>query len=167
VTGTRESQVLKCYPHDLRNDNRDEPRLMLWCSNKGKDRDPEQRSVPITPKLAAMLAARGKGAHAGAHARPLFDRIWNMSARFRVVLERLELDLSLTPYTLRHSSIIRQIRRNTPLRMIAFSHDTSVIEIERTYGRYLSNASDDLTRRGLLADDEPVRSNVVKLPVIA
>ena len=87
-----------------------------------------------------------------------------MSARFRVVLERLELDLSLTPYTLRHSSIIRQIRSNTPLRMIAFSHDTSVIEIERTYGRYLSNASDDLTRRGLLVD-EPVSGNVVKLPV--
>src|SRR5207244_7248219 len=97
--------------------------------NKGKDRDPEQRSVPITPKLAAMLAARGKGAHAGSHARPLFDRIWNMSARFRVVLERLELDLSLTPYTLRHTSIIPQIRRNTPLRMISFTQDTCVSTI--------------------------------------
>jgi integrase len=164
VTGTRESQALKCYPHDLRDDKREEPRLMIWCSNKGKDRDPEQRSVPITPKLAAMLrqreAARGRKS---THARPLFDRIWNMSARFRVVLERLGLDLSLTPYTLRHSSIIRQIRSNVPLRMIAYVHDTSVQEIERTYGRYLSNASDDLTRKGLLVD-EPVRDNVVKLP---
>jgi integrase len=161
VTGTRESQVLKCYPHDLRDDDRDEPRLMIWCSNKGKDRDPEQRSVPITPKLAVMLRKR---AEARGAKRPLFDRIWNMSARFRVVLERLELDLTLTPYTLRHSSIIRQIRSNVPLRMIAYVHDTSVQEIERTYARYLSNASDDLTRRGLLAD-EPVRDNVVKLPV--
>ncbi len=61
------------------------------------------------------------------------------SLRFRVVLKRLGLDLSLTPYTLRHSSIIRQIRSNVPLRIIAFVHDTSVVEIERTYGRYLSN----------------------------
>lgn len=160
VTGTRESQVLKCYPHDLRDDNHEEPRLMIWCSNKGKDRDPEQRSVPITPKLATMLRQR---ATARGAKHPLFDRIWNMSARLRVVLERLELDPLLTPYTLRHSSIIRQIRSNVPLRMIAYVHDTSVQEIERTYARYLSNASDDLTRKGLLVD-EPVRGNVVRLP---
>lgn len=51
-----------------------------------------------------------------------------------------------------------------PLRLIAFSHDTSTSEIERTYGRYLSNASDDLTRKALLADDAEVPAdNVVKL----
>jgi integrase len=163
VTGTRESQVLKCYPHDLRDDNPEDLHLMLWCSNKGKDRDPEQRPVSITPKLATMLRERETAR--GSKARPLFDRIWNMSARFRVVLERLELDPSLTPYTLRHSSIIRQIRSNVPLRLVAYRHDTSTAEIERTYARYLGNASRDLTRKGLLVDvSEPVRDNVVKLP---
>jgi len=102
---------------------------MLWCSNKGKDRDPEQPSVPITPKLTEMLRQRAK---ARGMKRSLFNRIWNMSNRFRVLLERLDLDLSLTPYTLRHSSIIRMIRANTPPRMIAYVHDTSVQEIERT-----------------------------------
>ncbi|MBR0870035.1 site-specific integrase [Bradyrhizobium tropiciagri] len=162
VTGTRESQALKIYPHDLRDDNENEPRLMVWCSNKGAvDRDPEQRSVPITPKLAAMLRKR---ADARGAKRPLFDRIWNMSARFRVVLKRLELDLTLTPYTMRHSSIIRQILANVPVRVIAFNHDTSVQEIERTYGRYLGDASNDLTRKGLLADTEPQKlDNVVRL----
>jgi hypothetical protein len=92
----------------------------------------------------------------------LFDRINRMSARFRVVLKRLDLDLSLTPYVLRHSSIIRQIRANVPLRIIAFNHDTSTVEIERTYARYLNNASDD-ARRGLLADDAPPVDNVVRL----
>jgi integrase len=160
-TGTRESQALKLRSDDLRDDNADEPRVMMWCSSKGRDRDPEQRSLPISPKLARMLRAR---ANARGPNRPLFDRIWNLSLRFRVVLERLDLDLSLTPYVLRHSSIIRQIRANVPLRLIAFSHDTSVIEIERTYGRYLSNASDDLTRKALLADDMVVMTdNVVKL----
>jgi integrase len=159
--GVRESQALKLRHDDLRDDTTAAPRLMMWCSAKGRDRDPEQRSLPISPKLAKMLRAR---AIARGPSRPLFDRIWNMSLRFRVVLERLGLDLSLSPYTLRHSSIIRQIRNNVPLRVIAFTHDTSVIEIERTYGRYLGNASDDLTRRALLDDAVPVPvDNVVTL----
>lgn len=159
VTGTRESQALKLWPHDIRDDDPEKPRLMLWCSNKGKDRDPEQRQAAITPALAAMLRKRAETRGAK---QPLFDRIWNMAARFRVVLERLDLDLTLTPYTLRHSSIIRQIRANTPLRMIAFTHDTSVAEIERTYARYLDDVSDDLTRRGMLT--EPAKpDNVIQL----
>jgi integrase len=160
-TGTRESQALKLRPGDLRDDDTATPRLMIWCSAKGRDRDPEQRSVPISAKLAATLRAR---AIARGPTHPLFDRMWGMSARFRVVLERLGLDVSLSPYTLRHSSIIRQIRGGVPLRLIAFSHDTSTIEIERTYGRYLSNASDDLTRKALLADDVvPTGDNVIAL----
>jgi integrase len=161
ATGTRESQALKLRPGDLRDDDPAAPRLMIWCSAKGRDRDPEQRSVPISAKLAATLRAR---AIARGPTRPLFDKVWGTSKRFRVVLERLGLDVSLSPYVLRHSSIIRQIRGGVPLRLIAFSHDTSTIEIEKTYGRYLSNASDDLTRKALLADDVvPAGDNVVAL----
>ncbi|MGY4369204.1 uncharacterized protein (DUF1684 family) [Bradyrhizobium sp. LB1.3] len=78
------------------------------------------------------------------------------------MLERLDLDLTLTPYLLRHSSIIRQIRRGTHLRIIAFSHDTSTHEIERTYGRYLNVAADD-ARKGLLDDAAPVVDNVIRM----
>lgn len=60
VTGTRESQALKLWPHDIRDEDAEKPRLMLWCSNKGKDRDPEQRQVAITPALAAMLRKRAE-----------------------------------------------------------------------------------------------------------
>lgn len=81
---------------------------MIWCSAKGRDRDPEQRSVPISAKLAATLRAR---AIARGPTRQLFTRMWGMSARFRVVLERLGLDPTLTPYTLRHSSIISKSAR--------------------------------------------------------
>lgn len=160
VTGTRESQALKLWPHDLCDDTMEQPRLMLWCSNKGwADRDPEQRAVPITPALAQMLRQR---IIARGPKRPLFDRLWGMSARFRVVLERLGLDLSLTPYTLRHSSIIRQIRANVPTRIVAFNHDTGVGELERTYARFLNNATDDLTRKALLTEAEPT-DNVVPI----
>ncbi|MET3988733.1 hypothetical protein ABID65_000359 [Bradyrhizobium sp. S3.9.2] len=159
-TGVRESQALKLWPDDILDDDTDAPRLMMWCSNKGtSDRDPEQRALSITPKLAQMLRAR---ALARGSRRPLFDRIWNVSARFRVVLQRLGLDLTLTPYVLRHSSIIRQIRKGTHLRMVAFAHDTSTSEIERTYARYLNVAADD-TRSGLLDDAAPVVDNVIRL----
>jgi hypothetical protein len=158
-TGTRESQALKLWPRDLQETAKG-PRLMIWCSNKGRNRSPEQRAVAITPRLATILrkriAARGKD-------RPLFDKVCNLSAKFRIVLGRLGLDLTLTPYLYRHSSIVRQIRSNTPMRLIAFSHDSSVGELERTYSRYLDDASDDL-RHGLLTETEhEVVDNVVKL----
>ncbi|MGY4369203.1 integrase [Bradyrhizobium sp. LB1.3] len=58
-TGVRESQALKLMPGDILDDDSEAPRLMMWCSNKGAaDRDPEQRAIPITPKLAEMLRAR-------------------------------------------------------------------------------------------------------------
>jgi hypothetical protein len=159
-TGARESQILKLWPADILDDDPDAPHLMIWCSDKGKDRDPEQRKVEITPKLAAMLRAR---AIARGRNRPLFDRIWNVSKRFDVVLKRLGLgDQELSPYLLRHSSIIRQIRSGRPLRFIAFDHDTSTSEIERTYARYLDTAKDS-ARKGLLDDAAPALDNVVKL----
>ena len=160
-TGTRESQTLKLWPHDLCDDDAAAPCLMMLCSNKGQGREPEQRPVPIPPSLAQVLRRR---AIARGSKRPLFDRLWNVSARFRVVLEQLGLDPTLTPYMLRHSSIIRQIRSNRPLRMIAYTHDTSAAEIERTYARYLHSVSEDM-RAGLLADIEsPASDNVISLP---
>jgi integrase len=158
-TGVRESQALRLHADDVLDADTDAPRVMIWCSAKGRDRDPEQRALPITPKLAQSLHARvmTRGAK-----RPLLERVPKLSARFRSVLQRLGLDTTLTPYVMRHSSIIRQIRANTPLRMIAFLHDTSVVEIERTYARYLNAAADD-ARRGLLADAVPTVDNVVRL----
>jgi integrase len=163
TVGCRESQVYRIWPHDLQENDKG-ARLLVWTSNKGggrKLRVGEQRAFPISPRLAAILrrriAARGPN-------RPLFDKIWDVSKKFRAVLARLGMDMTLTPYTMRHSSIIRQIRAGTPLRIIAFGHDTSQRMIEATYARYLNDASDDL-RKGLL--DEPqlenVASNVVPL----
>lgn len=86
-----------------------------------------------------------------------------MALRFRTATKKLGLDPSLTPYCLRHSAAVRQIRANTPLRLIAYALDTSVTELERTYARYLGAAADDL-RAGLLADRTTLPTdNVVPL----
>ena len=85
-----------------------------------------------------------------------------MSARFRVVLKRLGLDMTMSPYVMRHQQHHPANPRQRAAELIAFNHDTSVIEIERTYTRYLNDASDDL-RVGLLADEAAPADNVVQL----
>jgi hypothetical protein len=42
-------------------------------------------------------------------------------------------------------------------------HDTSVVEIERHYSKFITEHSDQLSRRALLQLDAPVGDNVVAL----
>jgi hypothetical protein len=55
-----------------------------------------------------------------------------------------------TMYALRHSSIIRALLANVPIRVVAATHDTSTIMIERTYSAHVSDFADAVARRGLL-----------------
>ena len=80
---------------------------------------------------------------------------------------RLGLDPDeVTLYALRHSSIVRQLLANVPIRIIATLHDTSVKMIERTYSRHIASHSDDIARRALLETNAqpPAAANVVPLP---
>jgi len=69
----------------------------------------------------------------------------------------------VTLYSLRHSSIVRQILANTPLRVIAATHDTSTGQIEKTYSAYIGDVSDAVTRRALLDTAQPAAGSVVAL----
>jgi hypothetical protein len=53
-------------------------------------------------------------------------------------------------YALRHSSIVRQLLRGIPARVVAVNHDTSVTMLQRTYSRHIGDHSDQLTRGALL-----------------
>lgn len=55
----------------------------------------------------------------------------------------------ITLYALRHSSIVRQILRGVPLRVVAALHDTSVAMIERNYSRYIAGQTDAIARAAL------------------
>lgn len=48
------------------------------------------------------------------------------------------------PYALRHSSIVRYLMENVPIRIVAALHDTSVVMIERHYSRWISDKMDEL-----------------------
>ncbi|MCA1512680.1 site-specific integrase [Bradyrhizobium sp. NBAIM01] len=150
-TGARESQIFKLTPHDLLDDHPIAPRLMMPTSRKGKNRKIEHRPLPISQRLAMALRqhATGRAAHA-----PLFDKIWNLATLFRPVVQRLELEPEVTPYALRHSSIVRQLLKGVPTRVVAAHHDTSVVMIEKNYSRHIiGDPSDAVTRATLLDFD--------------
>jgi hypothetical protein len=77
---------------------------------------------------------------------------------------RAELDPAVvTFYALRHSSIVRQLLANTPIRVVATLHDTSVVMVERSYSKHIADHADALSRRALLNTARPVRGKVVSL----
>jgi integrase len=147
-TGARESQVFRLTPHDLQDRNPVAPRLMTPTSKKGKNRKVEYRPLPISPRLTKALRKQAAGR---AEHDPLFDKMWNLAALFRPVVERLGLGPEVTPYALRHSSIVRQLLKGVPTRIVAAHHDTSVAMIEKNYSRYIiGDPSEALTRATLL-----------------
>ena len=57
----------------------------------------------------------------------------------------------MTIYALRHTSIVRQLLANVPIRVVAVNHDTSVVMIEQTYSKHIAAHSDEITR-GVMLD---------------
>jgi hypothetical protein len=161
-TGARESQVFRLVADDLQDDNPSAPRLMMPSSRKGgRNRKIEYRPLPISPRLAKLLRqqANGRGTR-----DPLFGKIWNLATPFRTVAKRLGLHDDVTPYALRHSSIVRQLLKHVPARVVAAHHDTSVAMIEKHYSRHILNPTDALTRATLLDFEAAVPAdNVVQL----
>jgi integrase len=176
VTGARPSQAVRLRVEDL-HDHQVRPKLMMPKSGKGGGRNRAQKkaerySVPITLQLAARLkeAARGRAddapllpqsdgspwpKHPGQHCHRQIDKI----------VTAIGLDPAVvTMYALRHSSIVRMLLLNVPIRLVASLHNTSVAMIERTYSRYITEHSDDISRAALLHHEPaPVAGNVVSI----
>jgi len=124
------------------------------ASRKGRGRKPAKRPVPITTDLAAKLRSN-RPAEA-----PLLlradGRAWQSSddgdheRLFRLAAARAGLQ-GVTAYVLRHSSVIRSLLANVPVRIVAAMHDTSVAMIERTYSAHISDYADTVARGALLA----------------
>jgi hypothetical protein len=147
-TGSRESQVARAEVQDLQNDPV-APRLMMPSSRKGRNRRIERKPLPISPRLAAVLRqeAVGRAPH-----EPLLRLVSaKLCKSFKAIVDRLGLDATVTPYALRHSSIVRQLLNGVPVRIVAGHHDTSVAMIEKHYSRFIiGDPSEALTRATLL-----------------
>ncbi|QIG46811.1 tyrosine-type recombinase/integrase [Nordella sp. HKS 07] len=57
---------------------------------------------------------------------------------------------SAIPYALRHSSIVRGIRANLPIRLVAALHDTSVPMIERHYSKWIVDGLEELAAKAIV-----------------
>ena len=54
------------------------------------------------------------------------------------------------PYALRHSSIVRGLKANLPIRLVAALHDTSVQMIERHYAKWIADGLEELAAQALV-----------------
>ncbi|MET4276476.1 MULTISPECIES: tyrosine-type recombinase/integrase [unclassified Bradyrhizobium] len=176
VTGARPSQAVRLRVEDL-HDHAVRPKLMMPKSAKGGGRNrsmkkTERYSVPITVALSRSLRAAAKGRAQDALLFLQSDgRPWdknpgqNYHRQVDNVVTAIGLDpAEVTMYALRHSSIVRMLVRNVPIRLVASLHNTSVAMIEKHYSRYITEHSiDDITRVGLLSEPVPATGNVVAL----
>jgi integrase len=174
ITGARPSQAVRLRVEDL-HDHPVRPKVMMPKSCKGGGRNRSQKqferySVPITPTLAARLKAAAKGR---ADDAPLllqsdgspWDRNPGQNYHRQVdkVVATIGLSVDVTMYSLRHSSIVRMLKKNIPIRLVASLHNTSVGMIEKHYSRYITEHSDDISRHALLQHEPPNGENVVAL----
>jgi integrase len=152
------------------------PKLAMPKSAKGGGRNrsakkTERYSVPVTVQLAAKLKAAAKGR---ADDAPLLVQSngspWgnNPGQSYHRDVDKVVTAIGLDPdevtmYALRHSSIVRLLLQNVPIRLVASLHNTSVAMIERTYSKYITEHSDDISRRALLQHEPPMGGNVVPL----
>ncbi len=169
VTGARPSQLLRLRGEDVQADftviidpdtktKKQQPRLMMPVSRKGKgEKKTTHRPLPIP----ALLAERLKGRTGTLLKRPDGDS-WantNLPRRFEKAIKGVKLSptpstAKVTIYALRHTSIVRQLLANVPIRVVATLHDTSVAMIERTYSEHIADHADDLARPTLLETAE-------------
>ena len=166
TTGARPSQAVRLVVEDLHAELL--PKLDMPASGKGGRNRAEKKSrrvpVPITPGLARKLKAGATGRRPDA---PLLlrsnGRPWNLARPYTdyrldipAVIAQCGHDPDVvTAYALRHSSIVRQLLRGVPIRVVAATHDTSVAQIEKHYSAHITDHSDKLTRAALLEDPAP------------
>jgi integrase len=174
ITGARPSQAARLSVEDLL-DHPTRPKIMLPKSAKGGGRNRAQKkaerySVPITPALSAKLKAAALNR---ADDMPLLlqsdGRPWgnnpgqNYHRLVAATVVAIGADPDATMYSLRHSSIVRALLRNVPIRLIAATHNTSTRMIEANYSKYITEHADDISRIGLLQDETPAGDNIVAL----
>jgi len=170
VTGARLSQLARLEIGDLQADGAN-PRVLMPLSAKGRRRNKrhERRPVPITLTLAAVLKQEAAGRP---HYSPLllrdYGELWGHCRRrhhrndFRAVVEAAGLDPDVvTLSALRHSSIVRMLVSNTPIRIVAALHDSSTKMLERTYSKYIAEHTDAIARPALLDVSHPTANNVI------
>jgi integrase len=163
ATGARFSQISRMLVQDLQCE---QARLLVPHSRKGQGqgyiRVPVDVGViealaPATESRdpQAPLLERWRVRQIGPASRERVERgPWKtaseMTRKWQKVRAALDLPSEVVPYALRHSSIVRALKRDLPIRLVAALHDTSVAMIERHYSRWIADRMDDLASGAII-----------------
>lgn len=165
ATGARFSQLRRMTVADVQLDR---SRLLIPTSFKGKGRSPDLIKVPVGADVLnalrpVIVGRKGREPLLQKWRYKQVDAIkwvrdyrgpWKCAAEmtrdWRVIVEKAGLD-GVIPYALRHSSIVRGIRANLPIRLVAAVHDTSVTMIERHYSRWITEGLEEMAARAVIA----------------
>jgi integrase len=165
ATGARFAQIRRMRVSDLQVAKR---RLMVPGSYKGRGGNPGSVPVPVGDDVMEVLLPAIVGRPSDA---PLFERwihehkpgtiVWKKSERgqwrgeqlarpWEAIRKRSRIP-EVIPYALRHSSIVRGLRKGLPILQVAKMHNTSVNMIERHYAKYIATALEDLARAAVVS----------------
>ena len=160
ATGARYAQVRRMRVGDLQVSER---RLMVPGSYKGRGGNGGSVAVPLGDDVIETLlpAIVGRPSDAMLFERWIHEQEpngieWKRSRRgpwkraeltrpWHAIRDRAEMP-HVIPYALRHSSIVRGLRKGLPIQHVAKLHNTSVNMIERHYAKYIATALEELAR---------------------
>ncbi|TPL86804.1 integrase [Mesorhizobium sp. B2-3-14] len=177
ATGARFSQVVRMKVGDVQ---RAYGRVMVPVSRKGRGSKSGAAPVPVGSDVLDALLPASTGRPNDA---PLLERWrhkqvgpakwertgrgpWLNVADLRRPWIALTAKAGLTgviPYALRHSSIVRGIRANLPIRLVAAVHDTSVQMIERHYAKWIASGLEDMVAKAVVPLVSDEGGNIVLL----
>jgi integrase len=166
ATGARFSQIARLRVRDVQ---LGQARVMVPSSRKGRGGGKAASiAVPLGRDVLDALAPAVAGRPSDA---PLLERwrhvqepggmTWRRDSReawrssselirpWSAIRERAGL-LEVIPYALRHSSIVRGLRSNLPMRLVAALHDTSTAMIERHYSKFITTGLEDMARAAIV-----------------
>ncbi|MET3411656.1 integrase [Methylobacterium sp. 1030] len=172
ATGLRFSQVTRMTVADVQVEQN---RLMVPVSRKGTGtRHTSHIGVRVAPDVITALrpALVGRRGQEPLLMRPRWQKVtvrdhrkvgrvrWGEASEmlrpWAEVLKKAGVSSNLVPYALRHSSIVRGLRANLPVRLVAALHDTSTAMIEAHYSAYIVTALDELAALAAVSLVTPV-----------
>lgn len=178
-TGMRMAQIVRMRVRDVQ---RDLKRLQVPASRKGKGKKQQGYiAVPVGQDVLDVLLAAtvGRGqdevllerwryGQAPGGIEWIKDRrgAWRSSSEINRDWQTIKTRAGLThadPYAFRHSSIVRALRANLPIRLVAAQHDTSVAMIERHYSRFIVDGLEELVARAVVPLVPRDTSNLLRL----
>ncbi|TIT29488.1 MAG: site-specific integrase, partial [Mesorhizobium sp.] len=171
ATGARFSQVARMTVGDVQIP---QSRLMVPTSRKGRGTKKTTHvgirvGVDVIDQLRPAIAGKQRGdallqrwRHVQTKATDSQPPQWVRDARgpwiaaselarpWLEIVTRAGVSREVVPYSLRHSSIVRQLRAGLPVRLVAALHDTSTTMIERHYASAIVDLLDELSASAII-----------------